>query len=135
MARFAVLIELYARREAEARGRVAKLEAQRADLAARIAALELERQPPAEVHFALRGVYAAHWHRIGDAIHMVTAQLAACDKEIDVARLALVEAHRTTATFMKLRQRDLEAAAQRGERRQARRIDDLAATRAAQGRA
>lgn len=127
--RFKVLADLALRREDEARRLVGQRERERAERAEQVEALELARRAAAPETLALRDLYATWWRAQEELIRAAHAQLAAADAALEKARADLREARRTTLTWAKLRERDAEAIRIELERKQAREIDDLAATR------
>jgi flagellar export protein FliJ len=128
--RFTALIELYERNENEARRSLGARERERLDLLGRVAALEERRRQAAEEsRFEMRQQLGRYWAQIGIELQTFAKALGTCDEAIVAARAALVEAHRQIATFAKLRERDALVERRRVERRDARRLDELAGAR------
>jgi len=126
--RFKLLHDLHREREDSIKRRIGVAEARRRDLVARRDELAASRDTAArgvQENIALRETFVRYWHRIGDEMGDMSRHIANCDQEIDGLRRELVEAHRQTAAFGKLRDRDRVAVAKRDELRQARMLDDL----------
>ncbi len=133
--RFQALIELYEKQETEVRCRMGGLERMRADLVARIDALVAERDAVIVSDTRLRDIYLRFCQLLADQMAQIKEQIARLDKDIAACRVELIEAHRKTTTFAKLRQRDALAQARAAERRQARLLDELGVRRWAEAQA
>ena len=128
--RFRALIRLHAAREDDVRRRIGALETQRAAVLERITKLEAERS--AAEHWSqpeLREQAVRFWSLVTSRITTAGIELARGDREIDVLRGELAEAHRQRATFEKLAERDATVAGQRALRAEGRRLDEFAAVR------
>jgi flagellar export protein FliJ len=127
--RFQALIDLYEAQEADVRRKLGLLERARGDLQARMATLTSERDSAKVADPRLRDIYIRFCQLLADQIAAVKGQIAGVDRDIAACRAELVEAHRKTTTFAKLRERDLAERARINERRQARLLDELGARR------
>lgn len=128
--RFSALIRLHAAREDEVRRRIGALETQRSAVLERITGLESERATAACWNdSALREQAVRFWALITARITAAGVELTKSERDIDVLRIELAEAHRQRATFEKLAERDARAAQQRALRIEGRRHDEFAAVR------
>lgn len=127
--RFQALIELYEEQEAEVRRRMGALERMRSDLVARTQTLAAERDAASVTDTRLRDIYIRFCQLIADQMAAIKEQIARLDKDIMACRADLIEAHRKTSTFAKLRERDAIAQKRKDERRQARLLDELGVRR------
>ncbi len=127
--RFQTLADLAHRREDEARKRVGVAERLRAEQVERIAAIERERDGAAPGGPALREIYAAFYRRLEAQIAVQRQALTQREKDVETARAELIEAHRDSAIWTKLRERDAQTIAAASERRLAKELDDFGARR------
>ena len=114
--RFTALLNLYRREEDDARRT--------------LGAHERERGPTGKLDYQwLRQQLTSFWAQTGIELQAVLMAITACDAAISAARESLFAAHRRVSTFIKLQERDAQASNRRQERRDARRLDELAALR------
>ncbi len=128
--RFTALLNLYRREEDDARRTLGAHERERLALLEREAEIECRRrQAAASVALPLRQQLTSFWAQTGIELQAVLMAITACDAAISAARESLFAAHRRVSTFIKLQERDAQASNRRQERRDARRLDELAALR------
>jgi flagellar export protein FliJ len=126
--RFAALVTLHETQEREARRRVGELERRRGDLMDRLDRLVHERHDAAATAgLAARDQLTRYWIHVEAQVRMLQDGLNRLDQEIIAARTLLAEAHRNLEVFRKLQERDAAEQARRGERRDARRLEEFAA--------
>lgn len=128
--RFHALIRLHAAREDDVRRRIGVMETQRSSVLERIAMLEAERAAAVQLSEpAMREQAMRFWVLVTSRITAAGIELARGEREIDVLRGDLAEAHRQRVTFEKLAERDAKAAERRALRTEGRRHDEFAAVR------
>jgi flagellar export protein FliJ len=127
--RFQALIDLYEAQEADVRRKLGLHERARGELLARLDTLTSQRDAVKVADPRLRDIYIRFCQLLADQIAGVKDKIAGVDRDIVACRAELVEAHRKSATFAKLRARELAERARRNERRQARLLDELGARR------
>lgn len=126
--RFSALVTLHETQEREARRRVGELERRREELVGRIERLMHERHDAAATAgLAARDQLTRYWMHVEAQVRVLQEGLGRLDQEITAARTLLTEAHRNLAVFRKLQERDAAEQARRGERRDARRLEEFAA--------